>query len=365
MPERYGKSPHPAAAAETGAARPPLPARTSWNEAMPETVVCICTRRRPRLLAGTLAALGRMEFGGLLPPGSVGLVVVDNCPDGQARAVCERAAPGLPLPLRFAEEPREGLSLARNRAVAEALAWGARLVAFLDDDDAPRPDWLLHLVAAQERTGAELVFGTWALSPELRLPPHLARLRYFQPVRLESVNAFGLPGWAGTYNVLLGRPLLEALAARGPVFRPEFVAAGGEDTDLFVRARRAGFRFATAPASVVNRTWEAERLTLGGVLRRAFMHGGSRIQVARANLGPEDLRRLARASWRKLAKAALVLPAAPLRAEGATPALIRVARGLGELYAWRGRRCGYYAGPAEPSPLAPAAPEPAGVAEGR
>jgi succinoglycan biosynthesis protein ExoM len=329
---------------------------------MPEIVVCVCTRRRPHLLARTLAALGRMEFGDLLAPASVGLVVVDNCPDGRARAACERVTPGLPVPLRFADEPAEGLSLARNRAVAEALAWGARLIAFLDDDDEPRPDWLRHLVEAQERTGAELVFGTWALSPELRLPPHLARLRYFQPVRLDNVNAFGLPGWAGTYNVLLGRHVLEVLGSRGPVFRPDFVAAGGEDTDLFVRARRAGFAHAIAPASVVTRTWEPHRLTLGGVLRRAFMHGGSRIHVARAHLTPDELRRLARSSWRKLAKAALTLPAAPLRAEGATPALIRVARGLGELYAWRGRSCAYYA-PAgrETSVAAPAA----GVVEGR
>lgn len=335
---------------------------------MPETVVCICTRRRPRLLARVLAALGRAELGGeLLPTGSVGIVVVDNSPDGQARAACERAAaPGLlPAPLRFVEEPEEGLSLARNRAVAEALAWGAGRVAFLDDDDEPRPDWLRHLVEAHEASGAELVFGAWALSPELRLPRHLARLRYFRPVRLDNVNAFGLPGWAGTYNVLLGRRLLEAMAARGPVFRPEFAAAGGEDTDLFVRARRAGFRHAAAPDSVVLRTWEPHRLTLGGVLRRAFMHGGSRVHVARAHLPPDELRRLSRASWRKLAKAALTLPAAPLRAEGTAPALIRVARGLGEIYAWRGRRCGYYApGHGEPAtPLTPA--EAAGGAEGR
>ena len=329
---------------------------------MPETVVCICTRRRPHLLARVLAAVGRMEFGGLLAPGSVGLVVVDNCPDGLARAACERAALDLPVPLRFAEEAAEGLSLARNRAVAEALAWGARLIAFLDDDDEPRPDWLRHLIEAHERTGAELVFGTWALSPELLLPPHLARLRYFQPVRLDNVNTFGLPGWAGTYNVLLGRRVLEVLGSRGPVFRPDFVAAGGEDTDLFVRASRAGFGFATAPASVVTRTWEPHRLTLGGVLRRAFMHGGSRIHVARAHLAPDELRRLARSSWRKLAKAALILPASPLRAEGATPALIRVARGLGEVYAWRGRRCAYYASPGREPPLAAPA---AGVAEGR
>jgi hypothetical protein len=60
--------------------------------------------------------------------------------------------------------------------VAEALAWGARLIASLDEDGEPRPDWLRHGREAHERTSAEFVFGVWALSPELHLPPR-ARVR--------------------------------------------------------------------------------------------------------------------------------------------------------------------------------------------
>ena len=75
-------------------------------------------------------------------------------------------------------------------------------------------------------------------------------------------TATGCPAWAGTYNMLASRRLLEQLAAADGPFRPEFAHCGGEDTDLFIRATAAGFRHACATNSVVERGWQADRLTL-------------------------------------------------------------------------------------------------------
>src|SRR5919206_4964652 len=121
---------------------------------MPRVVICVCTCARPRLLAHLLATLERLEPGGL-DLAELALVVVDNRPDGTARAVCEAARPRLPFRLAYAEEPEPGISFARNRALAEAMAMGAELVAFVDDDDEPRPDWLRHLLRVHEETGAD------------------------------------------------------------------------------------------------------------------------------------------------------------------------------------------------------------------
>ena len=107
--------------------------------------ICICTCDRPNSLQELLNVLVEMELG-QLHPGELFFVVVDNRPDGRAQAVCDQARARLPGPLYFAEEQERGISFARNRAISTALAQGAEWIAFIDDDDRPRPDWLVHLV---------------------------------------------------------------------------------------------------------------------------------------------------------------------------------------------------------------------------
>ncbi len=307
---------------------------------MSRVAVCICTCDRAGLLARVLAAVEHIELGGQ-PAIDVILIVVDNRPEGQARAVCEHHRPKLPIPLRFLEEPTPGISFARNRATAEALAWGADAVAFLDDDDVPRPDWLRQLLDKQMTTGADLVFGFWCLPSDLRLPVWLLNTRYFRAPERDDRNRFGLPGWAGTYNVLVSRRVLEALSnCEGP-FRTEFAHCGGEDSDLFIRAKRAGFSHACAHELIVVRAWEPHRLTLIGILRRGFLRGGSRVHIAKAHLSSEQVRGLAWSSWRKLGKSLLRLPLGWSRAR-LVGCLLSLSHALGELYAWAGMRYDYY-----------------------
>jgi glycosyltransferase involved in cell wall biosynthesis len=308
---------------------------------MPRVAVCICTCDRAALLGRTLGVLERIELGGLAAEDVV-LVVVDNQPDGLARATCERVRPNLPMRLVFVEEPRRGISFARNRAIAQARADGADLVAFIDDDDLPRPDWLWRLVEKQRESGADLVFGFWDLPSELPLPRWLRNTRYFRPPRRDDRNRFGLPAWAGTYNVLIGARVLEHLDGGGGVFRAEFAHCGGEDSDFFIRAKHAGFSHACAHDSIVERAWETHRMTLSGVLRRGFQRGGSRIHIARAHLPDEQMRGLIWASWRKLGKALVRLPLSGWERNRLVGSLLALAHSLGEIYAWTGLRYGYY-----------------------
>lgn len=307
---------------------------------MPRVAVCICTCDRAALLARVLDALQRTELGDLTPTDLI-LIVVDNRADGTARSVCESYAARLPMSIRFIEESRTGISFARNRATTEALDWGADLVAFLDDDDVPQPDWLSHLVAKQRETRADVVFGFWCLPSDLKLPAWLRNTRYFRPPVRDDRNRFGLPGWAGTYNVLMTRRVLETLAPEDGPFRSEFAHCGGEDSDLFIRAKEAGFAYACAHDSVVVRAWEPNRLTLGGVLRRGFLRGGSRVHIARAHLSSEQVRALAWSSWRKLAKSLLRLPFGWTRSR-LVGSLLSLSHALGEIYAWTGMRYDYY-----------------------
>jgi hypothetical protein len=126
----------------------------------------------------------------------------------------------------------------------------------------------------------------------------------------------------------------------GP-FRPEFALSGGGDSDMFIRAKAAGFTHACAESSVVVRSWEPHRMTVGGVLRRGFRLGGSKVMIARAHLPAGQLPGLARSSWRKLAKAVLRLPLGWSRPR-MVGRLVAVAHALGEVRAWSGLRYDYY-----------------------
>ena len=142
--------------------------------------------------------------------------------------------------------------------------------------------------------------------------------------------------------MLLSRRAIELDGDEGGPFRSEFAHCGGEDSDFFIRARRAGFSHACAHDSIVERVWETNRMTLSGVLRRGFQRGGSRIHIARAHLPDEQMRGLIWASWRKLAKALFRLPLSWWGRNRLVGSLLALAHSLGEIYAWTGLRYGYY-----------------------
>lgn len=72
------------------------------------------------------------------------IIVVDNDPEsGKALAAVGRFI-AFGDRVRYVQEPRRGLSVARNRGVAET---NAEIVAFTDDDVVADPDWLERLVA--------------------------------------------------------------------------------------------------------------------------------------------------------------------------------------------------------------------------
>jgi GT2 family glycosyltransferase len=142
------------------------------------------------------------------------------------------------------------IRLEDNRGPARARNLGFRsstapLVAFTDDDCAPKPDWLAGLVRAA--ASADIVQGTTVPSQALadRRPGWFDR-----SLRIER--------WSGRYetcNLLLARDVLD----RHGGFNETFRVAMGEDTDLGLRATAAGARTAFAADAVVeHRIWPSD-----------------------------------------------------------------------------------------------------------
>src|SRR5262245_27993546 len=121
--------------------------------------ICICTCNRPKQLDHLLEMLARMNTVGI--DNNVFIQIADNSPDCRTRAVYELRSSSLHIGVHFVEEHERGISFARNRAILEALRHRADFVAFIDDDDLPKVDWLRSLVEVQQRTNSQLVFGLW------------------------------------------------------------------------------------------------------------------------------------------------------------------------------------------------------------
>jgi succinoglycan biosynthesis protein ExoM len=299
--------------------------------------VCICTLARPAGLERCLQAIARAEIRSLAE--RVFILVVDNGPDARTESVCRNnGIPGLPE-LHYVAEPERGISFARNRALREALAREADLVAFVDDDDVPEPDWLTELVTTQDETDAEIVYGRWVLPDGVQIPKLLEQVGFLRPKQFGSLNRYGVPRGAATCNVLLARALIERMAAEGPVFAPAFARCGGGDTEFFVRAHGKGTSHAIADRSRVIRSWDPDRLTMRGVLRRSFRLGHSLTLVRRLH-AHEKCRRLENSV--RLATLLLTLPAYSWPPSRLVRRLVRIAWEVGAINAWLDRQCTYY-----------------------
>ncbi len=96
--------------------------------------VAICTWNRAELLRRTMTSLCLLR---MPTDWHLQIVVVDNNSSDQTLDVVHEFASQLPL--RLVSEPRQGLSIARNRAIENCIG---QVIVWTDDDVEVAPDWL-------------------------------------------------------------------------------------------------------------------------------------------------------------------------------------------------------------------------------
>jgi glycosyltransferase involved in cell wall biosynthesis len=170
--------------------------------------------------------------------------VVDDLGSPATRAVLEtvRRPPGLELHYLDASGlSHPGASASRNMGAAAARGYAVDQLAFLDDDDYWRPDYLEILLEEARRTGAPLVTSWSALDRVGRIYPHVWRPA--AGLTAEAVAADN-PGVTGSNFVIR---------------RADFEAIGGfdehqwayNDLDLLVRYLDSGRPYAVVPRDLV------------------------------------------------------------------------------------------------------------------
>jgi GT2 family glycosyltransferase len=210
-----------------------------------------------------LVAISQLQFRKVNRP-DVEVIVVDNDASRSAEPICRLA--DYPWTIHYVCEPRRGIARVRNRAIAEAQR--ATFLAFIDDDEAPAPQWLDELLWAQSHYHADVVSGAVlpAFSPEVSR--WIKSGGFFdRPVHPTG----GVVDLCSTNNVLIRRGTLRSV----PRFEEKFDLTGGEDTHYFLRVRRLGFRMVASQEAVVYESISEGRANITWILRRAYQSGNS------------------------------------------------------------------------------------------
>ena len=235
--------------------------------------ICLCTCRRAGRLAGLLSDLARQESGGAF---TYSLSVVDNDPAASASEVIAAFARKGTVPVQASWEPEPNIARSRNRSLEGA---SGNLVAFIDDDETPAPDWLRRLHTALLRDGTSAVLGP--VRPRYASPPPawVVRGRFWE--RDELPTGSRLP-WTRcrTGNALVRKPALDSLQ---PAF-DERLTTGGEDVDLFRRLASRGHSFSWCAEGIVHEEVPPHRCTRRYLLRRALLRGRDSLRVTPAPL---------------------------------------------------------------------------------
>ena len=249
---------------------------TMKTQSPPHISVCICTYKRPDLLKRSLEALGALETGGLF---TYSIIVVDNDRAESGRATAEAFAAASSVELKYCPEPRQGIAMARNKAVASATG---EYLAFIDDDEFASKEWLLTLLQTQREYKSDGVLAPVNPFFDVGAPQWVIDGGFYD--RPVHPTGMVLP-WAKcrTGNVLLKR---ELFAGDEQPFRPECLS--GEDQDFFRRQIAKGRVFLWCHEAPVYEVVPAVRWKRGFLVRRALFRG----IFAQRNHGLQPLRLL-------------------------------------------------------------------------
>ena len=242
----------------------------------PVLSVVVCTHERPDDLRRCLAALAALED-------PVEAIVVDSASRPPCRELVEEFAAQV-RGLRYVHEPEPGLSRARNRGLAEA---SHPVVAFVDDDAAPAPDWARRLAAAFADPGVGCAGGACRPDFAAARPGWLSdRLLQFAGITRigdaprEARSSAEYP--FGANLAMRADALREAGGFSERLGRIGGSLLSGEEYAAIERLRELGWRVWLQPDAVVAHRVAPERLRAGYYWRRLWWQGVSRARAGRS-----------------------------------------------------------------------------------
>lgn len=255
----------------------------------PHISVCVCTFQRPTLLLRLLTELNHLETQGEF---TFSVVVTDNDADASARSVIEACLATVSYEITYVVESRRGIAHARNSSLGPARG---EFVAFIDDDEFPRPDWLLNAYRAWTAHNVGGVLGPVRSDYAPSTPAWVEKSGIWERGGVgewQCATGHVMPSavWCRTGNVLILKRILEEL---NPVFRPE-MGASGSDVDMFQRLMDRGHKFIWCNEAIVYEVVPPGRCKRIFMIRRALLRGAMSWRRERC--------------WRSVGKAMIAVP---------------------------------------------------------
>ena len=236
------------------------------NQPTPNISVVICTRNRADSLKITLDCLASANREGILAE----VIVVDNAGTDHAREIAESF--NLRIPVRYLYEPRTK-EFGKCHALNRALDSGGlgEIIAVLDDDMSPDPNWFRGVMALCNRWPQKDIFAgnTYVMWPSENVPgwakkPTL-QSSIFSSYNVGRADAHLQEGWySGNHFWFRSRVL-----ASGKRFKDIWITEGDFQLDLV----ELGFEGVSGPDAIAGHRIQPALLRREVVLERAKTTG--------------------------------------------------------------------------------------------
>lgn len=236
----------------------------------PKVSIVVCSYNGATTIRDTLDALGKLEY-----PDYEVIVVNDGSTDDTESIALE-------YDCQLVSLPNGGLSSARNVGMRQATG---EIVAYIDDDAYPDPQWLKYLAYSFLKRDVCGVGGPNLLPPEDGLVAECISHAPGGPCHVLETDflAEHIPGC----NMAFRKSALEAVDG----FDPQFVTAG-DDVDLCWRMIERGWKIGFHPSAVV---WHHRRPSLRAYWKQQFGYGKAEALLERK--WPEKYNRLGHIPW--------------------------------------------------------------------
>lgn len=241
---------------------------------VPVLTVAICTFERARSLARTLDSLVAQTVASTL---AWELLVVDNNSRDETASVI--AAYEGQLPLRREAELNQGLSHARNRALA---TFRSETILFTDDDVVLAPDWLERYANAISSQDADFFAGR-IIPLWQRTKPAWLRDEAMPLIAgvLAHYDLGSNDRWLGEHDLLpfgASFGIRRSLAERLGTFRTDLGVVGltpgrGEETAYFAKAVATGARGYYVGSALAAHAVNNQRLRPSALFRHGVQSG--------------------------------------------------------------------------------------------
>lgn len=281
----------------------------------------VLTFRRPDGISKLLDVMKRQHHASERPY-ALTIVVVDNDASGSSRDAVMAHVGHDSYDLHYVVEERQGIPIARNRAMDSAPA-DTDLFCFLDDDEWPVDGWLDSMIATWQATGADCVYGPvepvfeGEVSDWLRLSRLYDRKKYREGQRLD---------FAASNNVMFNLRRFRDLELR---FDERMRFTGGSDYLFFNQALRRGVSVHWSEAALVYDMFPASRLSIQWQRQRQYRLGNTFAVATRLEgSGSEKIRQFIKGVAR-MGLGAVMSPALLVSPYWGGRAIVHMLRGAG------------------------------------